>query len=162
MRNVLMLILIMALVAGPVAAADITFPAYLASRSAATTPPGTADRLLILQGGLAKLIPATGLETVVAGGNCSGVYDINPANGGTITLTLNGACRIGVTGLTAGQSFILYLTQAGTTAPTFSSEFKWAGGAVPTWSASATKYDTASCASPDGLKLICGAIIDAR
>jgi hypothetical protein len=101
-------------------------------------------------------------ESVVAGGTCISEYTINPTSGGMFTLTLNGACQIGAASLSAGQSFVLYLSQSATTAPTFSSAFKWPGGVTPTWSTSAGKYDTISCASPDGVKLICGAIIDAR
>ncbi len=101
-------------------------------------------------------------ESVVAGGTCISSYTINPTSGGMFTLTLDGVCQIGVASLSAGQSFVLYLTQSSTTAPTFSSAFKWPGGVVPTWGTSAGKYDTISCASPDGVKLICGAIIDAR
>jgi hypothetical protein len=101
-------------------------------------------------------------DNVVNAGTCSTSYNINVANGSQVTLTLNGACQIGVSSLLAGQGFILYLTQTATTEPTFTSVFKWAGGSTPTFSTSATKYDTVSCASPDGVKLICGAVIDAR
>jgi hypothetical protein len=159
--RILILISILAL-ASVANAADITFPAYLTTRQPATTPPGAADKLLILQGGAARLIAPTGLETVVNAGTCSTTYNVNPANGGTILLTLNGACQVTATSLAAGQSFILYLTQSGSTAPTFSDAFKWPNGSPPVFSSSATKYDSISCASPDGLKLICGAIIDAR
>ena len=101
-------------------------------------------------------------DAIVAGGTCSTSYNVAPANGAQVTLTLDGACTIGVTGLAAGDSFLLYLTQSGTTVPAFTSAFKWAGGIAPTWSTTAGKYDTVSCGSPDGVKLICGAVIDAR
>jgi hypothetical protein len=101
-------------------------------------------------------------ETVTAGGTCSTSYNINPTAGTMITLTLSGACTIGVTNLAAGHSFVLFLTQSSTTTPTFSSAFKWPGGTVPSWSSTATKYDTVACASPDGSKLICNALLDGR
>lgn len=155
-------ILLLFLTAVPVMA-DKEFPTYLSGQSQATTPPASTDRIPILQSGpVVKLIAPTQLERVVTGGTCSTSYTVNPATGGSITLTLNGACEIGVTNLTAGQGFTLYLTQSATTAPTFTSAYKWALGTAPTWSATATKYDTVSCASPDGVKLICGAVIDAR
>ena len=101
-------------------------------------------------------------ETVTAGGTCSTSYNVDPTAGTMINLTLNGACQIGVTNLAAGHSFTVYLTQSSTTAPTFTSAYKWAAGTAPTWSTSATKYDTIACGSPDGTKLICAAVIDGR
>jgi hypothetical protein len=157
--SLLIAILIICLAA--VAGAE-TFPEYMSSRSAATTPPGTTDRLLIRQDSVLKMISPTALERVVTGGTCSSTYNVNPANGSHITLTLNGACQIGVTSLAAGQGFILYLTQSSTVPPTFTSEYKWQAGTAPSWSASATKYDVISCVSPDGAKLVCGAMIDVR
>lgn len=101
-------------------------------------------------------------ETVVAGGTCSTSYNVNPTNGTMVTLNLSGACQIGVTSMAAGHSFKIFITQSSTTAPTFTSAFKWAGGTAPTWSTSATKYDTIRCDSPDGTKAMCSAIVDGR
>ena len=101
-------------------------------------------------------------ETVTSGGTCSTSYNVDPTAGTMITLSLNGACQIGVTSLAAGYSFTLYLTQLSTTAPTFTTAYKWDSGAPPPWSVTATKYDTVFCTSPDGTKLVCGAIIDGR
>jgi len=102
------------------------------------------------------------LETEIPGGTCSTNYTIDPTTGTQFTLTLNGACQLKVTNLAATHSFVLYLTQSSTTAPTFDTPFKWASGTVPTFSTSATKYDTVACSSPDGTTLICNAIVDAR
>lgn len=102
------------------------------------------------------------VETVVAGGTCSTSYNVAPATGTMINLTLSGACAIGITGLAAGQSFTLKLTQSSTTTPTFSSEYKWQSAVAPSWSASATKYDLIACASLDGTTLSCSALIDVR
>ncbi len=101
-------------------------------------------------------------EVVQAGGTCSTSYSVAPNSGTMVTLTLNGACAIDVTGLLAGNSFTLQLTQSSTTTPTFSSAYKWQGGSAPTFSASATKYDVVSCESFDGTNLMCGALIDVR
>jgi hypothetical protein len=102
------------------------------------------------------------IETVVAGGTCSTSYNIDPTTGTMFTLTLNGACTIGVTNLAAGHSFTIKLTQSASTAPTFSSAYKWPGGTAPTWSTTATKYDVIACASFDGTTLMCQGMIDVR
>ena len=100
-------------------------------------------------------------ETPKANGTCSTSIDLD-ADYGVHTLTLSGACAIGVTNLTAGESFTVRLTQSSTTAPTFTSAFKWTAGTAPTWSTSATKYDDLSCVSYDGTTLSCGALVDVR
>jgi hypothetical protein len=102
------------------------------------------------------------LETVKANGTCSTSINIDPTLGGIQTLTLSGACAIGVTNLAAGQSFTLKLTQSSTTAPTFTSVYKWPAGTAPAWSASATKYDVLSCYSDDGTTLSCNGMVDVR
>ncbi len=101
-------------------------------------------------------------EALHSEGTCSTskVLDIDTYK--QFTMALNGTCAISVSGLASTKSFIIYLTQNGSTAPTFSSEFKWAGGVTPSFSTSAGMYDTVACASPDGAKLICSAVIDAR
>jgi len=99
-------------------------------------------------------------EVVVAGGTCSTSYAINPANGTMFTLTLNGACEIQVTGLAAGMSFTVQLTQSSTTAPTFTTAYTWPGGTDPTWSTVATRYDVFSCASFDGTTLRCNGMVN--
>lgn len=101
-------------------------------------------------------------ETTVAAGTCSTSYNVDPTLGSIINLTLSGACTIGVTNLAAGHSFTLNLTQSSTTAPVLSSAYKFPGGSLPTFSTSATKFDTLACESPDGTKLICGSLIDVR
>jgi hypothetical protein len=101
-------------------------------------------------------------ETVVAGGTCSTSYNIDPTTGTMFTLTLSGACTIGVTNLAAGQSFVVKLTQSSTTAPSFSATFKWPAAVQPTWSTTATKYDVLACASFDGSTLQCNGMIDLR
>jgi hypothetical protein len=102
------------------------------------------------------------LETVKANGTCSTSINIDPTLGGIQTLTLSGACAIGVTNLAAGQSFTLKLTQSSTTAPTFTSAYKWPAGTAPAWSTSATKYDLISCQSDDGTTLFCNGMVDVR
>lgn len=99
-------------------------------------------------------------ETVVAGGTCSTSYNIDMTSGTMFTLTLSGACSIDVTNLAAGHSFTIRLTQSSTTAPTLAAKFKFQ--TAPTFSTSATKYDTISCASFDGVRLECGAITNAQ
>ena len=117
----------------------------------ATSTSGTGN--VVLTNGATLTGPR---ETVVSAGTCVTSYNINPASGTMINLTLSGACNITATSLAVGQSFTLYLTQASTTAPTFSSAFKWiTAGVQPAWSTSATKYDTVACSSPDGTKLMC-------
>jgi hypothetical protein len=102
-------------------------------------------------------------DTVVAGGTCSTTYTPDLNAGSMFTLTLNGACAIAnPSNLAAGQYFSIRLTQSSTTAPTWGTNFKWAGGTAPTWSSSATKYDVVSCASFNGTSLECAAIIDVR
>jgi hypothetical protein len=102
------------------------------------------------------------VETVVAGGTCSSTYNIDATTGTMFTLTLNGACTIGVTNLAAGQSFTVKLTQSSTTAPTFAAAYKWPSGTAPTWSTTATKYDVFACASFDGSTLQCTSMLDVR
>ena len=102
-------------------------------------------------------------ETVIPGGSCSTSYTPNLNNGTMFTLTLSGACALNSpTGLAAGKSFTVKLTQSSTVAPTFNAVYKWAAGTAPTWSVTATKYDVFSCASFDGSTLQCAGIIDAR
>lgn len=102
------------------------------------------------------------LETVKANGTCSTSISIDPTLGGIQTLALSGACAIGVTNLAAGQSFTLKLTQSSTTAPTFTSAYKFPSATPPTWSTSATKYDVLSCFSDDGTTLSCNGMVDVR
>lgn len=101
-------------------------------------------------------------ETVVAGGTCSTSYNVNPTNGSMVNLTLNGACAIGVTSLSAGHSFTIKLSQTSTVAPTFTAAYKWQSAVVPTWSAVNGKFDTIACVSLDGTTLQCSALIDLR
>ncbi|OFZ20240.1 MAG: hypothetical protein A2X94_15305 [Bdellovibrionales bacterium GWB1_55_8] len=101
-------------------------------------------------------------ETVVAAGTCATSYSINPNNGTMLTLTLNGACQLGITALAAGHSFSIWLSQSSTVAPTFTSEFKWPGGTTPVWSTTAGKKDVIVCASFDGITLTCNGMIDVR
>lgn len=93
-------------------------------------------------------------ETVVAGGTCSTSYTPDLAAGSMFTLTLSGACQLAnPSNLAAGQSMVVRLTQSSTTAPTFGTAYNFA--ATPTWSTTATNYDTLSCYSPDGTRLEC-------
>jgi hypothetical protein len=79
-----------------------------------------------------------------------------------VALTLDGACQIGVTGIEAGRSFIVYLTQAGTTAPTFTAAYRWPQGTMPSWSTAQGKYDMFSCVCFDGSTLLCNGTTDVR
>jgi hypothetical protein len=102
-------------------------------------------------------------ETVISGGTCSTSYTPDLTAGTMWTLTLNGACKLNnPTGIAAGKSFTIKLTQSSTTAPTFDTDYKWAAGTAPTWSTSATKYDVISCVSFEGTALQCGGLIDVR
>jgi hypothetical protein len=147
----------------------IAFPAFAGTRiwDAPELPSYTGNEKIPIDNNTPSALAITikklrRSDNGVAAGTCSGSYNVNPANGGQMTLTLNGACTIGVTGLAPFDSFILYLTQAGTTAPTFTAAFKWSGGTAPNWSTTAGKYDLLTCGSPDGVKLICSPLIDAR
>lgn len=112
---------------------------------------------------VAGVVKATAFrDTVKANGTCSTSINIDPDLGGIQTLTISGACAIGVTNIAAGQSFTLKLTQSSTTAPTFTSAYKWPAGTAPTWSTSATKYDLISCQSDDGTTLFCNGMVDVR
>lgn len=124
-----------------------------------TTPAAITGTTITATGKLSSL--STG-ETVKVNGTCSTSINIDPDLGGIHTLTLSGACAIGVTNLTAGESFTLKLTQSSTTAPTFTSAYKWPAGTAPTWSTSATKYDVLSCYSDDGTTLLCNGMVDVR
>jgi hypothetical protein len=112
--------------------------------------------------GVGAILPVYYKETVKANGTCSTSINLDPTLGGMHTLTLNGACAIGVTNLAAGQSFAVKLTQSSTTAPTFTSAYKWPSATPPTWSTSATKYDVLSCYSDDGTALLCNGMVDVR
>lgn len=109
-----------------------------------------------------KVSPKEVLETVVAGGTCSTTYTVDPTTGSMFNVTLNGACSLAVTNLAAGHSFTIKLTQSATTAPTFTSAYKWTTATTPTFSTSATKYDMIACVSLDGTTLDCNALIDVR
>ncbi len=102
------------------------------------------------------------VETVVAGGTCSTTYTVDPTTGTMFNVTLNGACSFAVTNLVAGHSFTIKITQSATTAPTFTSAYKWTTATTPTFSTSATKYDMIACVSLDGTTLDCSALVDVR
>ncbi len=102
------------------------------------------------------------IETVVAAGTCSTSYNIDPTLGTMVNLTLNGACAIGVTNLVAGHSFTIKLSQTSTTAPTFTSAYKWVAATAPTWSVVNGKFDIIACVSLDGSTLQCNGLIDLR
>jgi hypothetical protein len=112
--------------------------------------------------GVGAVSPIYYKETVKANGTCSTSINLDPTLGGMHTLTLNGACAIGVTNLAVGQSFTVKLTQSSTTSPTFTSAYKWPSATPPTWSTSATKYDVLSCYSDDGTTLLCNGMVDVR
>lgn len=133
--------------------ASVSYPTFLTNLGALPLSGGTLTGDLTIKGLH---------ETVVAGTTCSTSYNVNPTNGTGVNLYLNGACTIGSTNVATGDSFTIYLTQLGTTAPTFGSEYKWVNGTVPTFSTTATKDDTVVCSAKTSTKLICGALIDNR
>ena len=101
-------------------------------------------------------------EKVVTGGTCSTTYNLTAANGGIVTLTLNGACNIVPATPVAGQAFVIQLTQSSTVAPTFDSSMKWSGATQPTWSTSSTKYDMVGCTAFGTSAWWCNGLVDIR
>lgn len=120
---------------------------------------GTAGRYCVEE----SVLGVHGLNTcskVIAGGTCSTTYLVDPLLGNMFTLTLNGACAIGVQNLAVGQEFAVKLTQSASTAPIFANTiYQWAGGAVPSFSTTATN-DLFHCRSFDGTTLQCTANIN--
>ncbi len=90
---------------------------------------------------------------------CSTSQSIDPTTGTEFSQTLNGACAYDIANLATGQSFILFMSQTSTTAPTFSSKFVWQNGTTPTFSTT-THKDTVFCAAmPDGAHVLCSASV---
>ena len=82
------------------------------------------------------------LKTVYTGGNTGTAVTIDEANGNVQTFTMTGNCTFtmpGDTGLQAGSSITLILTQDGTGSRTGTfTSVKWAGGTAPTLTTTAT------------------------
>lgn len=97
--------------------------------------------------GYAALATGGGQETVSALGNVSGSVSLNLANGNVFSATLTGATTFSFTGAASGKacSIALYLSQdaTGSRAVTWpaSSTLKWAGGAAPTLTTTASALD---------------------
>lgn len=142
----------------------IIAPANAARAQQYLQAPVSTAKYLQPDGTIINGVPmSTPLPSVISGGTCSTSYTPDLAIGDTYTLILNGACKFNnPTNLVAGKSFVIYITQSGTTRPTFDTAYKWESGSAPTFSSSATKYDMLCCTSFDGTTLQCGAMIDVR
>jgi len=81
-------------------------------------------------------------ETVYAGGNSSTAVTLAETNGNVQTFTMTGNCTFTMpsgSGLQAGSSLTLILTQDGTGSRTAAfTSVKWAGGTAPTLTTTAT------------------------
>jgi len=81
-------------------------------------------------------------ETVYAGGNSSTAVTLAETNGNVQTFTMTGNCTFTMpsgSGLQAGSSLTLILTQDGTGSRTGAfTSVKWAGGTAPTLTTTAT------------------------
>jgi len=79
------------------------------------------------------------VESVVAIGNSGTTQTLSLTNGTVQTVTMTGNCTFTMPTATAGKSFILIATQDGTGSRTATfTSVKWAGGAAPTLTTTAT------------------------
>ena len=83
-------------------------------------------------------------ESVVAIGNSGTAQTLSLTSGTVQTVTMTGNCTFTMPSVGAGKSFVLIIsTGAGSFTGTFTS-VKWPGGAAPTLTATASKFDIVS------------------
>lgn len=112
---------------------EITGLAAVATSGSAANLTGTLD--------VARL--PTRLERAVTGGNTGTAVTLSLTNGSVLTYTLSGNCTFTMPTVTAGASFTLFLTQAGSFTATFTG-VRWSGGTAPTITTGANKVDILS------------------
>ena len=94
--------------------------------------------------GTVALATGGGQETVVTNATATGAVTLNLANGNIFNLTLTGDTTLTFSGATSGKacSFSLYTTQGATAKIlTWPGSVKWAGGTVPSVTATAAATD---------------------